>query len=213
MQKGERLVYIAMLVLSLGFGGAAATGFYRQQTAERAALQRQILLVAPSTVIGSRTDFLGDPNSPYTLVEFGDYECPPCRAAHKQLSEILKRYQGKIRFTFRHLPLTTIHPNALPAALAAEAARKQGAFWPLHEAFFVSELDSATIREIVRSQRLDRARFHRDYATIAKDIVQKDTRQARALGLNSTPSFLLCGPDSRVVRLTNLDQLTQFVPL
>lgn len=213
MQKGERLVFIAMLLLSLGFGGAATTGFYRQQKEERAALQRQLLAVAPSAIIGSRTDFLGNANSPYTLVEFGDYECPPCRAMHKQLPELLKRYDGQVRFTFRHLPLTSIHPNALPAAIAAEAARKQERFWPVHQALFTTELNTAAIQNVVRSERLDRARFHRDAAATAKKVVQDDIRQAEELGLQGTPSFILCCPDGRVIRLTSLDQLSTYVSL
>lgn len=66
-----------------------------------------------------------------SLVEYGDFECPYCRAAYPVIEEVLARFAGRIVFAFRHFPLAQLHPYALSAALAAEGAALKGAFWPM----------------------------------------------------------------------------------
>jgi hypothetical protein len=75
----------------------------------------------------------GGVDAPVTLVEYGDYECPYCRSAAGGIAELLKGFDGSLRFVFRHLPLPDVHPNATLAAEAAEAAGAQGKFWPMHD--------------------------------------------------------------------------------
>jgi protein-disulfide isomerase len=70
------------------------------------------------------------------LVEFGDYQCPHCAAYHPIVNEVLRRYPDKVRLKFHHYPLITIHPNAMMAAMAAEAAGRQGRFWQMHDLLF-----------------------------------------------------------------------------
>ena len=71
-----------------------------------------------------------------TLVEYGDYECPYSRMAFRVIQRLEPQLGGQLRFVFRHLPLTRIHPHALAAAHLAEAAALQGRFWPMHELLF-----------------------------------------------------------------------------
>ena len=70
------------------------------------------------------------------IVEYGDYECPYSRQAFREIERVEQRLGGDVRFAFRHFPLTQIHPHALAAAVAAEAAAAQDRFWDMHELLF-----------------------------------------------------------------------------
>ncbi|MDN5275425.1 MAG: hypothetical protein JWN33_74 [Candidatus Saccharibacteria bacterium] len=78
----------------------------------------------------------GKATSAVTLVEYGDFQCPVCGAAHPQIQAISDEYKDKIAFIFRNLPLKTVHPNANAAATAAEAAGLQGKYWEMHNLLF-----------------------------------------------------------------------------
>ncbi len=83
---------------------------------------------------------LGPQDAPITIVEFSDYQCPFCVRWHDQVYEqLMAAYPGKIRFVYRHLPLTSIHPEALPAAEAAMCAGEQNAYWQYHERLFANQ--------------------------------------------------------------------------
>jgi protein-disulfide isomerase len=71
----------------------------------------------------------GPADAPVTLVEYGDYECPHCGAAHPNVLLLQQHFGGQLRCVFRHFPLTQIHPNAEPAAETAEYAGTHGKFW------------------------------------------------------------------------------------
>jgi protein-disulfide isomerase len=88
---------------------------------------------APATAGGH---IRGDANAPITLVEYGDFQCPTCGRYHPIVEELLHRYQGKLKLQFYHFPLIQAHPNAMPAALAAEAATDQNKFWEMHDLLF-----------------------------------------------------------------------------
>lgn len=214
MPKSERMLIIFMGLLSAGFATAAATGFYQQHREQERAMQAQVLPVAPAEVIGPNADFEGDPNSPYTLVEFGDYQCPPCHAANEKIPEILRKYRGKVRFTFRNLPLTSIHPYAMSAAIAAEVARAHGKFWPMHDRLYgidVGVFDQEAIKSAVSAEGLDQKRFDTARTTGANTAVETDLQEAKKLGLSSTPTFILCCSNGQTVHLQSLDQTQEYV--
>lgn len=79
--------------------------------------------------VGPRDHIQGPANAPVTLVEYGDFECPYCAAAHVIIKKAREIVNDEFRFVFRHFPLTQIHPHAQAAADAAEAAGSQGRFW------------------------------------------------------------------------------------
>ena len=81
----------------------------------------------------------GSPAATVTIVEFGDLECPHCRAAAPVLREVVEDSGGRVRLVWRHFPLFEIHPHALTAALAAEAFAAHGRFWDLHDAAFAHQ--------------------------------------------------------------------------
>ena len=179
---------------------------------ENAAPEPVLLSVAPEEVIGERPDFLGSPNAPYTLVEFADYQCPPCRAIGTRLPSFLARFPGKVRLTFRNLPLA-IHPQARSAAIAAEAAREQGRFWQMHDALYRQQnsLSAGVIQMEANRQGLDAQRFQQALTRTAPLAVAKDEYAAECLRIESTPTFFLCCPDKRIVKLGKLAQAESYL--
>jgi protein-disulfide isomerase len=89
--------------------------------------------------VSERDHVIGPETAPVTMVEYGDYECPYCGAAHPSVKAVQGALGDKLRFAFRHFPLSSIHLHALPAAEAAEAAGAQGAFWGMHDLLFATQ--------------------------------------------------------------------------
>lgn len=169
------------------------------------------LPVKAKSLLQSDRPYQGDAGSPYTLVEFMDYQCPPCKKAQSGIDDLLLKNKGKLRYSARNLPLA-MHKNALPAAIAAEAAGEQNRFWPAHDALIRSEnLDPPHIRSLMQKQNLETGRYAQAVASTAKNRVASDLAQAKALGLHGTPTFLLCCPDGKVIELANLNQLGRYV--
>ncbi|HET6385267.1 MAG TPA: MauE/DoxX family redox-associated membrane protein [Armatimonadota bacterium] len=166
----------------------------------------QPLRVPAAEIISHSADFRGDPHAPYTLVEFGDYQCGPCRAANPEVSTLLARYPGRLRFAFRNLPLVNIHPLALPAAIAAEMARARGQFWTVHDRLYSSPLDRAALDHLQRSLGPD-SLLRAAAVRAARRRVESDEREASSLHLYFTPSFVVCDPAGRAVLLSGLNQL------
>jgi protein-disulfide isomerase len=139
---------------------------------------------------------LGSADAPITIVEFSDYQCPYCRRWHDEVyAPLLAAYPGKIKFVYRHLPLDSIHPDAIPAAEAAMCAGEQDAFWQFHEKLFSSEsLGSQVYIQYAQDLGLDMKTFEtcvsdRKY----QQAVATDTNFAIDLGIRSTPTFFING--------------------
>ena len=131
------------------------------------------------------------------VLEYGDYECPYSRQAFRSIERVEKELSGRVRFAFRHFPLTQIHPHALAAAAAAEAAARQGRFWEMHELLFrrQHELEDDDLRTYAGEIELDLSRFERDrsgdevVARIARDIT---SGQATGV-IRGTPTLFIDG--------------------
>ncbi len=138
----------------------------------------------------------GDPKARITLVEFSDFECPFCgRYARETYGQVKREYidTGKIRYVFKNLPLESVHPQALGAAIAGECARAQGKFWELHDRMFQNQrgLTHAALMQSAVSYGLNGAEFEKCLASDApKQKVQKDLVDAATLGASATPTFL-----------------------
>src|SRR6267143_2777963 len=98
------------------------------------------------------------------IIEYGDYECPYSRQAFHAIEQVERQLGGNMRFAFRHFPLTGIHPHALAAAAAAEAAALQGRFWDMHELLFHRQkaLGDGDLRRYAAQLEIDLARFDHD---------------------------------------------------
>jgi protein-disulfide isomerase len=96
-------------------------------------------------VIEPKDVFRGNAAAPITLMEFGDYESDACAKAHEVVKQVLESYEGKVKFVFRHFPLTKIHQKAHKAAEAAIAAAQEGKFWEMHEELFANRRNLGVI--------------------------------------------------------------------
>jgi len=139
---------------------------------------------------------LGPAEAPVTVVEYGDYECPFCRGAARDVHRMLDLYPGSIRFVFRNFPIQQLHPHAEQAAEAAEAAAAQGKFWEMYELLLQpsSRLDLDALLARARDLDLDTDRFHQEVtgrAYAAK--IESDVREGVRNGVNATPKFYVDG--------------------
>ena len=139
---------------------------------------------------------IGPEDAPITIVEFSDYQCPFCRRWHNEVYEpLLAAYPGKIRLVYRHLPLTSIHPDAMSAAEAAMCAGEQDAYWPFHERLFGSEsLGNNTYIQYAQDLGLNMATFESCLSNHTyQQTIQADSDFAINLGIRSTPTFFING--------------------
>ncbi len=145
----------------------------------------------------SATDhLLGPLQAPITIVEYGDFECPNCKQAAPALKLLLGRFAGRVRLVFRHFPLEEVHPHALHAALAAEAAAGQAKFWAMHDVLFdnQSHLKLPQLRSYAQRIELDMARYDADMGdTVYLQRVREDIEGGRRSGVRATPGIFLNG--------------------
>lgn len=130
------------------------------------------------------------------LVTYGDYQCPFTARGIALVDELLARYGGALVYAFRHFPLSHLHPDALRAACAAEAADFQGRFWDMHKKLFRHQyaLDGAAVRGYAAELGLDVQRFVRELGETATEWrVLEDRASGAALGVRSTPTFFVDG--------------------
>ena len=146
--------------------------------------------------ISSDDHSAGSEDAPVTLVEFGDYECPHCAAAHPVVQEIQRIRGADLRFVFRNFPLRQVHPHAEHAAEAAEAAGAQGGFWGMHDLLFENQdaLEDPDLLRYAAAMNLDAKRFATELAAGAyADRVRRDFRSGVKSGVNGTPTFFING--------------------
>ena len=138
----------------------------------------------------------GSMDAPLTLVEYGDFECPHCGAAHPVVKEMQRALGDSLRFVYRHFPLTQIHPHAEHAAEASESAAAQDAFWEMHDIIFEHQ-DALADRDLIRYA----AAIDTDAKRVAEDLstgtwearVRRDFLSGVRSGVNGTPTFFVNG--------------------
>ncbi|HET6870333.1 MAG TPA: thioredoxin domain-containing protein [Solirubrobacteraceae bacterium] len=131
------------------------------------------------------------------ILEYGDYECPYSRQAYREIQHVEHRLSGRVRFAFRHFPLTQIHPHAAEAATAAEAAALQGRFWEMHDLLFHRQkaLEIDDLRRYATELGLDLERFDED--RVADPVLRRVARDMSS-GIDSgevlgTPTLFIDG--------------------
>lgn len=146
--------------------------------------------------IGPRDHVLGPPDASVTLLEYGDFECPYCGAAHAVVKELRESLGDRVRFAFRHFPLSQIHPHAERAALAAESAGRQGRFWEMHDLLFENQdaLEDDDLLRYAASLGLDMAAFAAGMEDEElQERVREDFVSGVRSGVNGTPTFFING--------------------
>jgi protein-disulfide isomerase len=140
---------------------------------------------------------LGPEDAPITLIEFSDIECPYCRRWHLEVFPQLRAaYPDQIRYVFRDFPLTSIHPKAVPAAVAAHCANEQGMYWEFNQKLFemTAGLSSDAYLQYAADLNLDLNSFQECFESgrYEKEVLA-DMEWAANLGVRSTPTFFLNG--------------------
>ena len=168
-----------------------------------------------SLVLAATDQLKGNRDASVTLVEYSDFQCPACKAWHPVLKDITRDYADRIRFVYRHFPLSQ-HKQAELAAYAAEAAGVQGKFWEMHDMIFERQSDWAEnssarsiFLDMARLLNLDMAAFERD---LDSDVLHKKVSNDLSGGLkanvNATPTFFL---DGRKIQPRSPDELKQLL--
>ena len=170
-------------------------------------LEKQLRSEQPNIPLKISVDndpIIGNPNAPVTIIEFSDFQCPFCARFHIQtLPAIIEEYinEDKVKLVFRDFPIQSIHPNALPASVAAECANEQGKFKEMHDILFERQNEwnnqetGAAIElfnQYAREMELKEEQFE-SCLTSAKYVeeIQKDLDDGRAYGISGTPGFFI----------------------
>jgi protein-disulfide isomerase len=146
--------------------------------------------------VGADDHSQGAGDAPVTLVEYGDYECSYCGAAHPIVKKLQNKMGDKLRFVFRNFPLTQVHPFAEHAAEAAEVADAQGKFWEMHDALFENQdaLEDENLTDYAKRVGLDGKKFIEDLQNDAfKNRIRADFTGGVESGVNGTPTFFING--------------------
>ena len=218
---GPELEEATLGVLASAVLAPGVTWLVFRVTAMLPAPRRIRALLGTSTVIVDLADDVdpdrdhvrGPADAPVTVVEYGDFECPYCGQAEPSVRELLAE-QGDVRYVWRHLPLTDVHPRALIAARAAEAAAEQGAFWAMHDrlldhqdALRPSDLERHAT-ELGLDIELFRTAVHDERAA---ERIAEDVDSADRSGVSGTPTFFVNG--RRHHGAYDIDSLTKEVRL
>lgn len=161
-------------------------------------------VIAESPVTGAKAQSV-------VLMEFSDFQCPYCAKAHETLKQFMAKHQERVTWVYKFLPLTQIHPEAMPSAKAAWAAGQQGKFWEYHDALFTQQdkLGEPLYVATAKALNLDLKRFDQDRKSdSASAAIQKDIDMAEKLGVSGTPFLVMNGePIPGAAQLADLEGL------
>ena len=172
---------------------AAYQGFLERL---RGKIAVRVLLEPPrQKVAAADSPTKGPASAPVELIEFSDFQCPFCLRAHPTVTQVLSTYGDRIRFVYRNYPLPN-HPNARPAAEAAQCAAEQGKFWAYHDRLFAepNKLADGDLKQVAAALGLDGARFNSCFDSHKyKAHVDADIQAGNEAGVSGTPSFFING--------------------
>lgn len=147
-------------------------------------------------IISPKDVYVGNKDASITLMEFGDYESEACVKANEVVKQLLEEYEGKIKFNFRHFPLTKIHQRSLKAAEAAVAAAQDGKFWEMHNILLSNRRNLGTISLKLHSK--DAGIKNKQFLdNLVNGIfgwqVQDDLKEGLKRGITDVPVFFING--------------------
>ncbi len=183
-----RTRWLLLCAVGLGLWAPACVQTRGAAAAEPATVRTHEIPLANAYVRGPK-------DTPVTIVEFSDFQCPYCAQAAALVDQVLEAYPQNVNFVYKNFPLP-MHPNANPAARAALAAGRQGKFWEMHDELFrhSGDLSAQTIRGIAEKLRLNLSKFEADMDSPAvKEQVDVEVRQGKVAGVRGTPSFFING--------------------
>jgi protein-disulfide isomerase len=153
------------------------------------ALKKEVIEIIPPREI-----FVGNEDAPVTLMEFGEYENEECAKANEVVKQLLNEFDGKIRFNFRHFPLTRIHQRSLKASESAVAAAQSGKFWEMHNILFHNRRHLGTVSLKLHSKEagINDKKFLEDLVNGTYGWqVQDDLKEGLDRGVKELPAFFI----------------------
>jgi protein-disulfide isomerase len=205
--KKESKIYIVSLVCAAFFGGM----FLKDSIAQKIPISGPVDNILPSYAAVSAGGLKsvpgithGIPNAPFTLIEFGDYYCGPCRLQTSKLNEYLTQYKDKLNFKFCNLPLEELHPLAPRAAKIGAAAKRllpEDTAWKVHEELYEVTNNEKDLDDIEKKYniKMDNAKDNK--------FVKEQNDLTIKYHVNATPSYFLCTPDGKAFQLKNLSSI------
>jgi protein-disulfide isomerase len=145
-------------------------------------------------IIPTKDVFVGDPKAPVTLMEYGDYESEACAKVNEVVVRLLEQYDGKLRFNFRHFPLTKIHQHAMKAAEASLGAAQEGKFWEMHSMLFQHRrrLGAISLREYAKDVGVVNKKFLDNLVNSTYGWqVRSDLLEGLNKGVRDVPAFFI----------------------
>lgn len=201
MSKKAWIIFVAIVVLVMGV--LIYQSNKNKVTTDVSHINTSAIQPAAAQTGNIADHVFGAKDSKVTLIEYGDYQCPGCGAAHPNIKQLTEKYQGQLTFVFRNFPLTTAHPNARAGAAVAEAAGLQGKFWQMHNALYESQNSWNTLsvdqrggyfNQLASQVGLDQNKFTTDLSSSA---ISQKIGFDQALGakdkVQGTPTFYLNG--------------------
>ena len=146
--------------------------------------------------IDERDHVIGPAGASVTVVNYGDYQCRDCHKRHREAQKMIDELLGAVRFAYRHFPLVDVHPRALRAAEAAEAAAAQGKFWEMHRSLYLSrdKLEDRHLRHYAKAIGLDVQRFDEEMANhFYADKILNDYYHSLNNGITGAPTTFVNG--------------------
>jgi protein-disulfide isomerase len=163
-------------------------------------------------IIEPKDVFVGNPKAAVTLEEFGEYESQTCADANEIVKRLLEEYDGRIRFNFRHFPLTKIHQRSLKAGEAAVATAQEGKFWEMHNILFANRrnLGTTSLKLYSKEAGVHNKRFLDDLVNATYGWqVQGDIKEGIDRGVTDVPTFFVNG--ERVKGKTTYEELKKAI--
>lgn len=197
MTRSRWIIFVLICIVTLG----GLVLFSKKDSVNVDSLDPAKAVSETATEIGDQV--YGNKASEVVLIEYGDFQCPGCAGAFPQLKTIKETYKEQIAFIFRNFPLTAIHPNALAASTAAEAAGLQGKFWQMHDKLYENQnawstIDASKRTDIFAGYAQDIGLNVDQFKTDLSDPkvtakISRDRALGNKLGVDSTPTVYLGG--------------------
>jgi protein-disulfide isomerase len=147
-------------------------------------------------IIPPKEFWVGDKNATVSLVEFGDYESEACAKANEVVKKLLSEFEGKLKFNFRHFPLTKIHQRSMKAAEASVAAAQEGKFWEMHNLLFAHrrQLGTISLKEYAKEAGVTNKRLLTELVdSVYGWSVRNDLLEGLDKGVRDVPAFFING--------------------
>ncbi|MBI2600426.1 thioredoxin domain-containing protein [Candidatus Daviesbacteria bacterium] len=207
-QEVKILIGIGAATLIILFGAVFLLGRNSEQPSKQ--------VTRPELLVREDSFKIATDSAKVTFVEFADFQCPACRAAHPLVTQFIAEYRGRMNYVYRHFPLPA-HKNAPIAAEAAEAAGDQGKFFEMADKLYQNQLEWETAESplevfisYAQALSLDTDKFKQAVeSNVYEDKINKDKEDGISLGVNATPTFFIDG--EKVVGVPGYEKMKQII--